>query len=272
MRRYPFAPLLTTLQLAALEHLITHLDALLEPARWTDFAPNGLQVPGPDEVGLVVTGVSANLELLTAAAAAGAGLVLVHHGLFWSGQPLALDRVAKRRLELLFAHDMGLAAYHLPLDGHVQHGNNARLAQELGAERWEPAFAVGGAPIGVVAELPAPGLAPDALLARVTALAAPHAAGRAPVAFLAGPERVRRVGILSGAGADEVPAAIAMGLDAFVTGEPAERNRAQAVDGGLHLIAAGHHATEVLGVQRMGELLAAELGVEHRFCDVPNPI
>jgi dinuclear metal center YbgI/SA1388 family protein len=248
--------------------VIDRLDELLHPSSWSDYCPNGLQVPGPADVSRVVTGVSAHAELFERAAAAGADLVLVHHGLFWNGEPIAIDRVRRRRLGLLFEHDMALAAYHLPLDGHPVHGNNARLAEALGAETWEPAFVHGGAPIGVAASFGHEGITPDELLARVREVTL-----RPDVlAFLEGPERVRSIGICSGAAADDLPAAVALGLDAFLTGEPAERCMAIAHEYGIHFLAAGHHATERLGVQRLGELLAAELGVEHEFIEVPNPI
>src|ERR1700710_401039 len=112
--------------------LIAFLDELLEPSRYDDFGPNGLQVPGPDEVALVVTGVSAHVALLEQAAEAGAGLVLVHHGLFWRGMPQQITPSLHRRLLPLYRHGMALAAYHLPLDGHPEHGNNALLAEALG--------------------------------------------------------------------------------------------------------------------------------------------
>ncbi len=216
----------------------------------------------------MVTGVSAHAELFERAADAGADLVLVHHGLFWNGDPIAIDRARRRRLGLLFEHDMALAAYHLPLDGHPVHGNNARLAAALGATDWHPAFAHGGAPIGVVASFGERGIAAEELLVRV------RAATLRPdvLAFLDGPERVRTLGICSGAAAGDLPAAVELGLDAFLTGEPAERCMAIAREGAIHFVAAGHHATERLGVQRLGELLAAEFGVEHQFIEVPNPI
>ena len=254
--------------MTSLRTIVDRLDALLMPARWTDYAPNGLQVVGPEEVRRVVTGVSAHAELLERAAAAGADLVLVHHGLFWNGDRLGVDRVLRRRLGLLFEHDMALAAYHLPLDAHPVHGNNAGLAAALGATGWEPAFAHGGAPIGVAASFGDGGIGPEELLARVRT-----ATGRPDVlAFLDGPERVRSIGICSGAAAGDLPEAIALGLDAFLTGEPAERCMAIAREHGIHFLAAGHHATERLGVQRLGDLLATELGVEHEYVEVHNPI
>src|SRR6476619_428417 len=128
--------------MTSLDTLIGFMDELLKPQNFEDYGPNGLQVPGRDEVSVVTTGVSAGAELFERAAEEGADLVLVHHGLFWKGPPRPLDRAAKRRLQLLFDHDMSLAAYHLPLDGHPEHGNNALLAAGLGA-RVTGAFAGG---------------------------------------------------------------------------------------------------------------------------------
>jgi dinuclear metal center YbgI/SA1388 family protein len=247
--------------------IVEHLDSLLDPAAYDDYGPNGLQVPGRDTVQTVVTAVSANAATFTRAREAGADLVLVHHGLFWAGPPRPLDRAAKRRLQLLFDADMALAAYHLPLDGHIEHGNNALLAAAIGCTSWAPFAAHRRATIGVAGRLPGDGIAPADLVARVR-----DATGREPLAFTDGPERVRTVGIVSGAGADYLEDAIAAGLDAFVTGEPIERAMARAQEAGVHFVAAGHYATETFGVRRLGDLLAAEFGVRHVFVDVPNPI
>src|ERR1700730_17683604 len=100
--------------MARLSDLIDELDALLEPAEFDDYAYNGVQVPGRNEVETVVTGVSAQVELFERAAQLGAELVLVHHGIFWDGDPRRIDARLKRRLALLFEHDISLAAYHLP--------------------------------------------------------------------------------------------------------------------------------------------------------------
>jgi dinuclear metal center YbgI/SA1388 family protein len=253
--------------LASLYKILGHLDSLLDSGAYEDYGPNGLQVPGRETVETIATGVSANVELFERARDAGADLVLVHHGLFWAGPPRALDRAAKRRLQVLFDADMALAAYHLPLDGHLRHGNNALLAAAIGCERWEPFGAHKRATIGVAGRLPGVGIAADDLVARVR-----EATGREPLAFTDGPERVRTVGIVSGAGADYLEEAIAAGLDAFVTGEPIERVMSRAREAGVHFLAAGHYATETFGVRRLGELMAAEYAVKHVFVDVPNPI
>ena len=247
--------------------IVEHLDSILDPAAYDDYGPNGLQVPGRDAVETVVTGVSANVGLFSRAREAQADLVLVHHGLFWAGPPRPLDRASKRRLQLLFDADMSLAAYHLPLDGHLEHGNNALLAAAIGCEDWTPFAAHKRTTIGVAGRLPGDGITPADLVARVH-----EATGREPLAFTDGPERVRTVGIVSGAGADYLEDAIASGLDAFITGEPIERAMARAQEAEVHFLAAGHYATETFGIRRLGDLLAARFGIRHVFIDVPNPI
>ncbi|MEA2170299.1 MAG: hypothetical protein QOF76_3599 [Solirubrobacteraceae bacterium] len=250
-----------------LANLLAYLDELLTPSAFSDYGPNGLQVPGPDRVQTVVTGVSASAELFQRAADLGADLVLVHHGIFWSGAPLALTPAAKRRLQLLFEHDMALAAYHLPLDGHQEVGNNALIAAGLGCVSHEPFALHKGMPIGVAGSFGADGIAAGELVARVRELT-----DREPLAFLSGPERVRTIGIVSGAGAGYLGDCIAAGHDAFVTGEPAERVMTQAAEDAIHFVAAGHYATETFGVRRLGELLAERFGIRHEFVDLVNPV
>jgi dinuclear metal center YbgI/SA1388 family protein len=252
---------------APLHDVIAFLDELLEPDRFDDYGPNGLQVPGREKIGTVVTGVSAHADLFERAAQAGADLVLVHHGLFWRGMPLEITPSLHRRLAPLFAHGMALAAYHLPLDGHPEHGNNALIAKRLGCAAVGPFALHHGTPIGVVGTFPDHGVAIEELIELVRDLT-----GRAPLTFPDGPHRVRRLGIVSGAGADYLPDAVAAGLDAFLTGEPAERVMAIAREERIHFLAAGHYATETFGIQRLGELLAERHHIEHRFIDVPNPI
>jgi dinuclear metal center YbgI/SA1388 family protein len=252
---------------AHLPDILAELDGLLEPTRFEDYGANGLQVPGPTVVRTVATGVSAHAELFELAAAEHAELLIVHHGLFWGPGPGSIDVALKRRLEILFDADIGLAAYHLPLDAHPEVGNNALLARALGAERLDPFALHRGQPIGFIASLPGEGLSPAELFARVHEVTA-----REPLAFEAGPARVRRLAIVSGAGADFLADAAAAGADALLTGEPEERTMAQARESGLHFIAAGHHATETFGIRRLGEHLGERFDVRVCFLDVPNPV
>jgi len=210
--------------------------------------------------------VSANLELFDRAAELGAQLVVAHHGLFWDFHPRSVTPAMKQRLRLLFDRDVSLAAYHLPLDAHPEVGNNALICAALGLERAEPFGEHRGQAVGFVGRS-AEGIPFDELRSRCA-----HAFGQDPFVWATGPDTVHSVGIVSGAAASSFAEAIATGLDAFLTGEPAEHVMADARESGTHFIAGGHYATETFGVRRLGELLAGEFGLGHHFVEVPNPI
>jgi dinuclear metal center YbgI/SA1388 family protein len=250
-----------------LHEAIAELDRLLEPTRFKDYCPNGLQVPGRECITKLATGVSAGAELFEQAIAIQADLLIVHHGIFWSPRPVPVDVPMKRRLKLLFDADMGLAAYHLPLDAHPEVGNNALIARALGANTLDPFALHEGEPVGCIARFPGDGIEAKALFARVAELTA-----RTPLVFDAGPARIRSLAVVSGAGAGYLPDAVTADADAFLTGEPAERVMTEAKETGIHFIAAGHYATETFGVRRLGGHLSERFGLEHAFVDVPNPV
>jgi dinuclear metal center YbgI/SA1388 family protein len=252
---------------ARIASIVAALDELLEPASFADLGPNGLQVPGGEEARRIVTGVSAQRELIDRAIELDAQLLLVHHGLFWDFHPTGLSPMLAERLRPLFKHDLALAAYHIPLDAHPEVGNNAILANALGCERHEPFGDFRGRAIGRAGTFGPDGLAAGELFARVR-----EVTGREPLVQGAGPERVRRIGIVSGSAADALGEAAALGLDAFLTGEPKEHVMADAVELGMHFIAAGHYATETFGVRALGDWLADRFGIEHVFVDLPNPV
>jgi dinuclear metal center YbgI/SA1388 family protein len=241
--------------------LIEFLDALLDPSAFDDLGPNGLQVPGRGEVERVVTGVTAQRALFERAAAAGAHLVLVQHGLFRNFDPVGLTPLLAGRLRLLFEHELALAAYHLPLDAHPDVGNNARLATALGAAE-HVAFA--GIGRGATFAEPVPA---RELFARVA-----EVCEREPLVFESGPAEVRRLAIVSGGAASRLAQAAAEGYDAFLTGEPKENVMADAREAGIHFIAAGHYATETFGVRALGDRLAGRFGIDHVWVDIPNPV
>jgi len=247
--------------------ILAHVDELLEPERFDDYGPNGLQVPGADEVSTVVTGVTANRELLERAAEHGADLVIVHHGLLWDFAPRRMSRALAGRLRVLLENDIALAMYHLPLDAHPEVGNNALLANALGCESSHSFAEHRGAAIGTAGRFAGDGVPAPELFERVA-----EVTGREPLVFDAGPGLVRSIGIVSGAAASSLAQAVEAGLDAFLTGEPAEHVMGEAREAGIHFIAAGHYATETLGIRRLGETVAERFGVAHRFVDVPNPI
>ncbi len=252
--------------MAARDEIVAFCDELLEIDSFEDYAPNGLQVPGAGDVSKVATGVSANLAFLEAAIESGAELAIAHHGLFWRGDPQALSEQMAERLRALLTAGVSLAAYHLPLDAHLELGNNALLCEGLGFERHGRFAEFGGRPIGVIGRS-AQGIASEDLIERVTELV-----GREPLAFDAGPGLVRSIGIVSGGASSQVREAVALDLDAYLTGEPSEPAMGDAREGRIHFIAAGHYATETFGVRRLGEMLAERFDVDHEFIDVPNPI
>lgn len=259
------------------KEIIAFCDELLEIERFTDYGPNGLQVPGADRVSYVVSGVSAHLELIEAAVALGSepdgpgagtagGLLLAHHGLFWEFHPRALSEQLAARLHRALAAGLNLAGYHLPLDAHPEIGNNALLCERLGLEAKGRFASARGEPIGVIGHAPEP-IEVGRLTEQLGELL-----GRAPLLQGAGPQRVERVGIVSGAGGSFVAEAVELGLDALITGEPAEHVMADAREGGIHFYAAGHYATETFGIRRLGELVGERFGLPHSFVDVPNPV
>jgi dinuclear metal center YbgI/SA1388 family protein len=251
----------------SLTSIVSALDELLDSASFRDLGPNGLQVPGARDVRRVVTGVSAQRELIERAVAEEAELVLVHHGLFWDFHPTGLSPVLAERLRPLFKHDIALAGYHIPLDAHPELGNNAILAARLGCERHEPFGTFRDQKIGRAGTFPGDGIPAAELFERVRELT-----GRVPTVFDGGPERVRRIGIVSGSAADAMNEAAALGLDAFLTGEPREHVMADAREAGIHFIAAGHYATETFGIRALGDWVERRFGVEHLWIDIPNPV
>jgi dinuclear metal center YbgI/SA1388 family protein len=249
------------------DRILAYCDELLDADSFEDYGPNGLQVPGATEVSRIATGVTANLELLDAAVGFGAELVLVHHGLLWGSEVSPLSVPMAARLRSLLAANASLAQYHLPLDAHPTIGNNAILRDQLGlAPDPRPFGMAKGSPIGLVgrAEEPIPVTELEARLRR--------AVGQEPLVFDAGPEWIRSVGIVTGAGGFALHEAGPLGLDAVVTGEPSEPVMGEAREYGIHFLAGGHYATEVAGIRALGDTVAERFGVEHRFIDVPNPV
>jgi dinuclear metal center YbgI/SA1388 family protein len=245
--------------------LVSHLDEYLD-SRGRDYGPNGLQVEGREEIRKVVTGVSACRELFVRAREAGADAVLVHHGLFWEGMPRTLTGFQYRRVAELIRGEMSLLAYHLPLDRHAEVGNNALAGRQLGLADLEPFGLHEGLPIGFKGRFPSP--IPTAELVERCR----QVYGQEPLAFLSGPDPVRSLGIISGGAQRELYDAIADGLDAYITGEVSEWVMNVARETGIHYLAAGHYATERLGVRALGEHLAERFGIEAEFIDVPNPV
>jgi dinuclear metal center YbgI/SA1388 family protein len=241
--------------------LLASFDALLQPAQFRDYGPNGLQVEGKAEVRKIVSG----LALIDAAIAAEADAIFVHHGLFWRGQDGRVTGWMKQRLARLLAHDINLFAYHLPLDAHPELGNNAQLALRLGVALYDDARGrFGEQSLGFMGER---------TLSTAAALAdhVQHALGRT-VTLVGEAERpVQRVALCTGGAQSYFEAAIAAGADVFVTGEISEPQAHYARECGVAYIACGHHASERYGAPAVAGQVAQQLGLAHEFIDIPNP-
>jgi dinuclear metal center YbgI/SA1388 family protein len=247
--------------MAGRDEILEYAAELLDLGSFSDYGPQGMQVAGADEVTKIVCAVSSSLELFQRSAAAGAQLVLVHHGLLWSNEPRVIDTRVRRRLQALFDADLTLAAYHLALDAHPEVGNNALLARELGVADDEPF-----AGIGRQGRLPTPEPL-EAFLGRVQKRIAPE-----PLVFAEGPSHVERVAIVSGGGGRHLAEAAAAGCDLFLTGEPEEPSLHLARELEITFVAAGHYATERLGVQALAARLAERFGLDWEFVELPNPV
>ena len=255
--------------MAARDEIIAFCDELLDVGSFEDYGPNGLQVPGAAEVERRRHGVSANLELLEAAVEAGAQLVLAHHGLLWGSELAALSAPMAARLRALLCADVSLAAYHLPLDAHPEIGNNALLRDALGLEADGTAVRRGEG----IARSGSIGRAPEPLsIDELDRARCGEVTGQEPLVFDAGPDRISRVGIVTGGGAFAIHEAGRLGLDALVTGEPSEPVMGEAREYGIHFLAAGHYATETLRDQAARRAGRRALRGRARFIDVPNPV
>lgn len=245
------------------EELVNYLDELLQPAKFRDYCPNGLQVEGRAEVSHVVAGVTASQALLDAAVARGADTVLVHHGYFWKGEDGRLTGIRRQRLKTLLAHDINLIAYHLPLDAHPELGNNAQLASRLG---WQADGRFGEQDIAWLGQTGRSTTAGQ-LAGQIAA-----SLQRQPL-LIGDPARpLRRLGWCSGGAQGYFEQAIALGVDAFVSGEISEQTVHLARESGVAYLACGHHATERYGVAALAAHLVSQRGLRCEFVDVDNPV
>jgi dinuclear metal center YbgI/SA1388 family protein len=245
------------------QQLMEYLDGLLQPERFRDYCPNGLQVEGRAEVARVVAGVTASQALLDIAVARGADAVLVHHGYFWKGEDGRVTGIRRQRLKTLLANDINLLAYHLPLDAHPELGNNAQLANRFG---WQPDGRFGEQDIAWLGNVETPTTSGQ-LAAQIGA-----ALARNPL-LIGDPERpVRRLGWCSGGAQDYFEQAIALGVDAFVSGEISEQTVHLARESGVAYLACGHHASERYGVAALAAHLNRNCGLQCDFVDLDNPV
>ncbi|WP_367848967.1 Nif3-like dinuclear metal center hexameric protein [Rhodoferax sp. WC2427] len=245
--------------------VLSAFDDLLQPARFKDYGPNGLQVEGKTELRHIVSGVTASLALIEAAVAAQADAIFVHHGLFWRGQSGTVTGWMKQRLALLLRHDINLYAYHLPLDAHPTLGNNAQLGLQLGLEG---VGCFGDNDLGFLGQRRDGGAFASAqdLAAHIG-----KQLNRSPVLIAPAQTAIKKIAWCTGGAQSYFEAAIAAGADAFITGEISEPQAHYARECGVAFIACGHHASERYGAPAVAGHVAAQFGLAHTFIDIDNP-
>ncbi|MBO1926280.1 Nif3-like dinuclear metal center hexameric protein [Thiomicrorhabdus sp. 6S2-11] len=240
--------------------LQAYIDELLEVNLYKDYAPNGLQVEGKSEIKKMVTGVTANQALIDAAIRLNADAILVHHGYFWKSEPQQIIGFKKRRIKSLLINDINLFGYHLPLDGHAELGNNAQLGKLWQLDNIEQDGLV------FTAKLETP-VSVEEFYDRVY-----ETLDRKPLWLQGGPGILKTVSWCSGGAQGYIDKAIAKGADLFISGEVSEQTTHLAQECGIHYFAAGHHATERLGIKALGEHLSEKFNLDVTFIDIDNPV
>lgn len=246
-----------------LSRLVSYIQEILQPERFSDYCPNGLQIQGCPDVLKIVSGVTASMDFLQAAADAGADAVLVHHGFFWKNEDPCIVGIKQKRIKFLLDNNISLLAYHLPLDAHPKLGNNAQLANRLGLnlEAW-----AGNQNILAYGTLPEGPLLGD--FSQFVDLQL----NRTPMVIGADNKQIKRVAWCTGGAQSYMQDAINLGVDLFISGEISEQTYHLAQESGVAYMAAGHHATERYGVNALGDHLAFHFSISHEFIDIHNPV
>jgi dinuclear metal center YbgI/SA1388 family protein len=247
----------------SIDAIVTLLDTTLRTSKISDRSVNGLQVEGAAEITKIGLAVDASLEAYKLAKDEGCQMLIVHHGIIWEGIK-SITGPLYRQIEFLVKNGINLYASHLPLDMHPTLGNNILLAKALGLRNLQPFGAYRGSHIGFEGVLPR-----TATVKSISELVRKKFGG--PVSSLSfGPQKIRRVAVISGFGASCLPEAIEKKVDLFVTGESSHENHHAALEGRLNVIYGGHYHTEKSGVQALGGFLNKKFGVETVFLDVPT--
>jgi len=248
-----------------LESLIQYIGEYLAVPEHPDYpgALNGLQVGGVDDVNDFAVAVDASEASILEAGRMGVDLLIVHHGIFWGGtRPLTGPHL--RRVRALLDSGVALYSCHLPLDGHPEVGNSVLLARALGLTPEGRFAAFQGAPVGWHGR-------PDAPMDLEGLVGRAESALAGPVHVIpGGPERIDRVGVVTGGGSGFIQEAAELGLDALVTGEGPHHAHFDAMELGVHVLFGGHYATETFGVRALGTHLTERFGLSCTFIDQPT--
>ena len=249
--------------MAKLVPLVETMDTWLRTAEIPDYpgAVNGLQLANSGEVSRVACAVDACEPVIAAAVEAGASLLLVHHGMFWGGARPHVG-AGYRKLKSAIAGDLAIYSAHLPLDVHPALGNNIQLARAIGLAEPHPFFPWKGISLGLRGTM-------DCGRDDLVAVLGEVVGGPVHVCP-GGPERVRRVGVITGGAGGEITAMAGMGIDTFITGEGPHWSYTAAEEMGINLLYAGHYATETFGVRALAAQLESEFDLPWTFLHHPS--
>jgi dinuclear metal center YbgI/SA1388 family protein len=228
--------------------------------QFKDYCPNGLQIEGCKEITSIISGVSANLDLIERAIDEKADALFVHHGFFWKNEEAKITGIKRNRIAQLLANNINLFAYHLPLDAHTEVGNNIELAKKLGIHNPTPI----GDTLVWQGEI-------NTTLVDFSQMVS-QALNRTPLVFGDDSKQLKRITWCTGGAQSYIDHGIAVGADVFLTGEVSEQIPAIAKENDIAFISAGHHATERYGVQALCQHLSDKFDLKHQFIDIDNQV
>ena len=246
--------------------IIEYCDQLLDITKFKDYCPNGLQIEGDHrQVQKITIGVSISLEFIDKAIKSDSDLIITHHGLIWDKDERIIRGPMRQKIQRLLNHGIAAAAYHLPLDFHPELGNNAQLAMKLDLKNLIPFAETGSYAEGIIGETTISSI--DAFSEHVA-----QVLNRKPTTLPYGPDKIKKVAIVTGGAQGYFLDAIEAGADCFITGEISERNFTMSREYGVHFISAGHYSTEIFGIQALGDHLTNQFDLRTEYIDIPNPI
>lgn len=247
-----------------LQELCRDLEQFLSVSDYKDYCDNGLQVEGTAEINHFATAVTASLATIQAAVDLGVQALIVHHGMFWNGDPYAIVGTKREKLDLLLKNGISLLAYHLPLDGNSEVGNNWKAAKDLGWDSLEPFGEYKGIHLGVKGTFPGQDVRDFQRKLEEYYKHAAHCA-------LGGNDTIKSAALVSGGAYKLLPEAAKEGIDCFITGNFDEPAWHQSYEEKINFFAMGHSATERVGPKALGDFLMEKYSLNYTFIDIPNP-
>lgn len=247
------------------KEIVRALNEHLQPEKFKDYAPNGLQIEGNPETTKVLCGVSASEELIDMAIEQGAQTLIVHHGYFWKNESLRITGIKRNRIKKILENDINLIAYHLPLDAHEEIGNNIELAKLLKLQNVRP---IPSAELGLLGNFLHP-VSIDELSNKIVSIL-----GRKPfVVSVDSAPLIDTVAFCTGAAQDLLEIAADNGAQAYLSGEISERTVLESRELKVPYFSIGHHASETLGIRALSHWLQSRFAnLEVSFADIDNPV